>query len=915
MKILFLTITLSFFVLFHSFGQGVIFHEDFESSTIPEGWSTLNVSSANGTWDWSFASGVFSWTDTDVYNFDNNAAIFDENLNYDHLDHDMRMLKHDPIDLSIYDNRSMEYEFSLRVQTSTDSYGILRIVIRDQNIGGYRTFQIYDSNTPTTTVEHSLEAFLTNNPGIDQKNFIFGFIYEDENHELSLTGGAGIGDVKLKGKIINDESCDYRELTPGGSNNASTVGAESFILPECFDYYLGSRGGWFHYTNTNSTKQLVELITTNDDDRIQFQAFSGYCDDLECVRYINFNRNAEEFFEAEPYVDYYIFAYCEPDIVYKLGIWEYQNPPNDEWADATEVTVIPDNVNCTNPTTASLTGATSSYNFWEFGGTNDGDIWYKFVAPSTGAIKMLFPDVSVWERAHIDLYDTPSMLGAIETVEISVSSTIPNSHKFGNLIPGQTYYLRLYSTETNKGTLNFCIQSLTPPSNDNCETATELDCNSNITSDLTNATRSELPDCAETSDNYEGVWYHYNNTNGGVVAIWTENAGDIEHRLEIFQGDCNDMECVYSDYGSSPYFEDEVLLGTDYYIYVSSYTNSAIGEFNIHSLCTYPINDEATGAIEINVNPSGTVCSSPTMIYNNNGASSSESINGIPACGGYQGGDLWYTFEAPTSGSIKIIRPNRGGWSVMSYAVYSTPESNTPLCCGTVDDSQVLVESIPITGLAHYKTYWLRVWEYNNNNFGSVGICLQEVDGINNNIEITNTIISNGESSCFNANNTITVAGNGSIVEFENGSSVNLIAGTSVTLLPGFHAHEGSYVDAHITSNGTFCNNSQISIMSTNPIAEKSLEDFNQVKNSFQPLNTPAVKVYPNPNKGCFKVELEGIDEATQIMIFNSNGTLVHQLDTFDKITTIDLSNKQRGIYLLRVDINGKHFTQKIIIN
>ena len=71
------------------------------------------------------------------------------------------------------------------------------------------------------------------------------------------------------------------------------------------------------------------------------------------------------------------------------------------------------------------------------------------------------------------------------------------------------------------------------------------------------------------------------------------------------------------------------------------------------------------------MNTVGTGCYSPAMVHNNSGVSDSSSINGTPACGGYQGGDSLYTFTASASGALKIMRPNLGNWRALGYAIYS----------------------------------------------------------------------------------------------------------------------------------------------------------------------------------------------------------------------------------------------------
>lgn len=178
---------------------------------------------------------------------------------------------------------------------------------------------------------------------------------------------------------------------------------------------------------------------------------------------------------------------------------------------------------------------------------------------------------------------------------------------------------------------------------------------------------------------------------------------------------------------------------------------------------------------------------------------------------------------------------------------------------------------------------------------------------------LSDSTVLSGESTCFNATNTITVAGDGSLVEFHDGSSVELIAGNTIRFLPGFHAYEGSFVHAWITTDGSFCDGSEGSIVQ-NPQSEKSV-DLNS-NQKIDPIdNTKELKVYPNPNNGNFTIELANFENRVDVYIFNSLGLKVYQLEATDQTNyTVNLPEINRGIYFIKVIDGRSQFTKKIIV-
>jgi hypothetical protein len=169
--------------------------------------------------------------------------------------------------------------------------------------------------------------------------------------------------------------------------------------------------------------------------------------------------------------------------------------------------------------------------------------------------------------------------------------------------------------------------------------------------------------------------------------------------------------------------------------------------------------------------------------------------------------------------------------------------------------------------------------------------------------------------ACLNAYDTITIAGDGSEVIVVTGASLDLIAGMSVNILAGFHAESGSYLNASITSDSTFCDSgSGISIVEL-PV-EKSIEEELLPEKQAVIQGEKSVKIYPNPNNGQFTLELINIESDAAVCIYNLLGTRVYQSKAMNQAShKINLPGIKRGIYVVKVADRNDQFIKKMIVN
>jgi ligand-binding sensor domain-containing protein len=169
-------------------------------------------------------------------------------------------------------------------------------------------------------------------------------------------------------------------------------------------------------------------------------------------------------------------------------------------------------------------------------------------------------------------------------------------------------------------------------------------------------------------------------------------------------------------------------------------------------------------------------------------------------------------------------------------------------------------------------------------------------------------------STCLNAFDTISIAGDESEVVVATGVSLELIAGMSVIILPGFHAESGSFFNASITTDSTFCDGG-----SGGSFVEQPVEKSKEVKPLFEKQaiiqGDKSVKLYPNPNNGQFVLELTNAGSNTIIRVYNMVGSIIYESKATNQSNhKINLSGIKSGIYIVKVNDQKKQFTKKIII-
>ncbi len=157
---------------------------------------------------------------------------------------------------------------------------------------------------------------------------------------------------------------------------------------------------------------------------------------------------------------------------------------------------------------------------------------------------------------------------------------------------------------------------------------------------------------------------------------------------------------------------------------------------------------------------------------------------------------------------------------------------------------------------------------------------------------------------CYNATQTINVAGNGTTFIVQSGGIVTMIAGQVIHYFPGTKVEPGGYMWGYITPGGPWCVTPSI------PAVIAGEEELPVISEE------PSFKVYPNPTGGKFVLELTGVEgtETTRIEIYGMQGDKILSKElTKERKHEFSLSDKPVGIYFIRVISGNKAETAKII--
>lgn len=167
------------------------------------------------------------------------------------------------------------------------------------------------------------------------------------------------------------------------------------------------------------------------------------------------------------------------------------------------------------------------------------------------------------------------------------------------------------------------------------------------------------------------------------------------------------------------------------------------------------------------------------------------------------------------------------------------------------------------------------------------------------NTVVQNLIIPNGSDTCFNATQTITVAGNGTSFTVQPNGSAVMVAGQKIRFLPSTKVYPSGYMRGYISQEGTYCQPVKETVM----IAAEENE-IHKTPESGIPSGDLNVRVYPNPVNDVLNVLFEEkyFGKQAEVSCFNAMGNLLqHTSLTIERKLTFSMAGNSPGIYFWRI--------------
>ena len=174
-------------------------------------------------------------------------------------------------------------------------------------------------------------------------------------------------------------------------------------------------------------------------------------------------------------------------------------------------------------------------------------------------------------------------------------------------------------------------------------------------------------------------------------------------------------------------------------------------------------------------------------------------------------------------------------------------------------------------------------------------------------INLPTTTVNAGESTCYNAHQTIAVAENGKTFTVFSGGVVMMIAGQNIRFLPGTLVCQDGYLWAYLTNTHQYCETK------TNPIVANPVTVVDDLPDS---MESSQFRVFPNPTTGTFCVMIPDnlVMEKSFIRVYSMVGELIFNEDlTNNPKKSISLGNKPDGIYIIVITLGDQLRTTKII--
>ncbi len=406
-------------------------------------------------------------------------------------------------------------------------------------------------------------------------------------------------------------------------------------------------------------------------------------------------------------------------------------PTNDDCSGAVAIVVGPEG-DCSNSAVFSFPNASNS----GVGACNTSnglsrpDVWFSFVVPASGHVKIIPDNVTGFTDLKIEVFD--GSCGTLNSI-LCDPTLIGASPIIANRVPGETLFVRVWEEGTTTNDYFMCIFEINAiDANDECADAIPLNVSgvASCTTQTITIGHSSYSGEGICDDGFGDIandtWYSFTVPPSGIVNIQTflNSNPFMDMHLEVFSGTCGNLiseSCGGNGTDDIHLTLFDLVPGSTAFIRIWEDFNDETGTIDIcvKDQLPNPHNECATANL-LNVN---TNC---TFVQMNN-EDASFSGNGICEFeGGDNAVDVWAKFLAPTSGAV-TISTQAGSITDLSVEVLTgTCGSLVSIACDD-DTGPGGMNLVHVSGLTTNDTVYIRMWEAFGDRLGDFSICVEEV--------------------------------------------------------------------------------------------------------------------------------------------------------------------------------------------
>jgi hypothetical protein len=189
-------------------------------------------------------------------------------------------------------------------------------------------------------------------------------------------------------------------------------------------------------------------------------------------------------------------------------------------------------------------------------------------------------------------------------------------------------------------------------------------------------------------------------------------------------------------------------------------------------------------------------------------------------------------------------------------------------------------------------------------NWASCNTCIVPI--VPQNLSLGNVSIESEQGSCYDATQTITVAGNGTYFHVNAFGEATLIAGQKILFLPGVNVYANGYMHAYISLDEQYCAGTIAPVTKSGIVETGTTSDQDMIK----------LSIWPNPVSSDLHLSLMDTESNTSaaFTMMDIRGRILSRgTFTGNQTKVVSMSGQAPGIYLIHVNNGTQVITRKIV--